>query len=149
METGRTRVIVITGRSAHEVIPLLRLAPAPEIWGTHGLERLHSDGTYERPEIDSYTGDALLAAYEWAARLNLGDSVEQKPGSVAVHWRDVPDDKAREIRNKVLLGWLAIADRGCLTLAQFDGGVEIRVADRNKGDAVRTILAEMEIDAPV
>jgi len=149
MDTGRTRLVVITGRSAREVIPLLRLSPAPEIWGTHGLERLHSDGTYELPEIDSYTGDALLAAHEWAVRLNLDDSVEQKPGSVAVHWRDLPDDEAREIRNKVLLGWLAIADRACLTLEQFDGGVEIRLANRNKGDAVRTILAEMEITAPV
>lgn len=29
METGRTRLVVITGRRAHEVIPLLDLFPTP------------------------------------------------------------------------------------------------------------------------
>lgn len=149
METGRTRLAVITGRRAHEVIPLLNLSPAPEIWGTHGLERLHSDGTYERAEIDSYTRDALSAADTWVERLKLHDLVEHKPGSLAVHWRDLADETAREVRNKVLLGWMPIADRACLNLEQFDGGVEIRFDNCNKADAVRSILAEIEIDAPV
>lgn len=149
METGRTRLVVITGRRAQEVIPLLKLAPAPEIWGTHGLERLHRDGTYEPPEIDSYSKDALDAARTWVERLHLSDLLEKKPGSVAVHWRDLADEKVLEIRNRVLLGWMAIADRSCLTLDEFDGGVEMRLTGRNKGDAVRTILAEMEMDTPV
>ena len=149
MSIGRTRVVLISGRRAHEVISLLNLIPAPEVWGTHGLERLHCDGTYEMPEIDLYARDALSEAETWAASLQLQSLVERKPGSVAVHWRDLPEDKAQDIRNKVVLGWLPIADRACLTLEQFDGGVEIRMADRNKGHAVRTILAEMEIDAPV
>ena len=145
----RTRIVLITGRRAHEVIPLLNLIPAPEVWGTHGLERLHSDGTYEMPDIDSCTRDALSEAETWVASLQLQSLVEHKPGSVAVHWRDLPDDKAQDIRNKVVLGWLPIAHRADLTLELFDGGVEIRMADRNKSDAVRTILAEMEIDTPV
>ena len=40
MDTGRTRVVIISGRRAQELGPLLRLSPPPEIWGTHGLERL-------------------------------------------------------------------------------------------------------------
>ena len=40
--------------------------------------------------------------------------------------------------------------RACLRLEEFDGGVEMRMADPNKGDAVRTILTEMDVDdAPV
>ncbi len=149
METGRTRLVVITGRRAQEVIPLLKLSPAPEVWGTHGLERLYIDGTYEPPEIDPYSNDALDAARVWAERLDLGDLVEKKPGSVAVHWRDLADEKAAAIRSKVLTGWMSIADGACLTLEEFDGGVEMRLTGRNKGDAVRTILSEMDVDTPV
>ncbi len=149
METGRTRLVVITGRRAQEVIPLLKLSPAPEVWGTHGLERLYTDGTYEPPEIDPYSSDALDAARVWAERFDLGDLVEKKPGSVAVHWRDLAEEKAAAIRNKVLMGWMSIADSACLTLEEFDGGVEMRLTGRNKGDAVRTILSEMDEYAPV
>ena len=46
MSTCRTRVAVITGRVTHEIPPLLGLRPHPEIWGTHGMERLHADGRY-------------------------------------------------------------------------------------------------------
>jgi len=48
-----------------------------------------------------------------------------------------------------LLGWLPIADRAHLILQEFDGGVEIQVQGCNKGEAVRTILAEMEAETPV
>src|SRR4030095_11340029 len=38
-----TRLIMVSGRAAHEVPPLLGLNPSPEIWGTHGIERIHSE----------------------------------------------------------------------------------------------------------
>jgi len=48
------------------------------------------------------------------------------------------------------VGMVSIADRACLRLEQFDGGVEMRLADPNKGDAVRAVLTEMDVDdAPV
>ncbi len=147
--TGRTRVVLITGRRAHEVIPLLGVSPHPEVWGTHGLERLHNDGLHEMQPMDSYTLDALAAADEWLDSLKLHHLAEHKLGSLAVHWRGLAEDEIREIRCKVMLGWLSIADRACLTLEQFDGGVEIRMADRSKGDAVGAILAELDVDAPV
>jgi trehalose 6-phosphate phosphatase len=150
MATGHTRLVLITGRCAHELISLLDVFPHPEIWGTHGLERLRTDGSREMQPIDQYTLEALSAADEWIDGLKLHCRAEHKPGSLAVHWRGLTYDEAREIRAKVLLGWLPIADRACLRLEQFDGGVEMRMADPNKGDAVRTILAEMDIDdAPV
>lgn len=149
MDTGRTRLVLITGRRAHELVALLDLSPHPEIWGTHGLERFYSDGSYLAPQMDACAFDALSAADSWVDNLQLHHLAEHKPGSLAVHWRGLTQDEALEIRSKVLLGWLPIADHACLTLEQFDGGIEIRMSDRNKGDAVRTILAEMEVDAPV
>ena len=46
MRSCRTRLIVVSGRAAREVPPLLGVYPAPEIWGTYGIEKIHSDGRY-------------------------------------------------------------------------------------------------------
>jgi len=37
---GRTRLAVISGRDASEVLALLNIHPPPEVWGLHGLQRL-------------------------------------------------------------------------------------------------------------
>ena len=149
VSTGRCRVVLVTGRRAQELIPLLELSPHPEIWGIHGLERLHSDGSHEMTSIDPDTLTALAAAEDWVESLHLHQLAEPKPGSLAVHWRGLADEEVQNIRNRVLLGWLSIADRACLSIEEFDGGVELRVAHRNKGDALRTILAELDIDTPI
>src|SRR5271169_1149699 len=69
--TGHTRLVLITGRCAHELITLLDVFPHPEIWGTHGLERLRTDGSHEMQPIDQYTLEALSAADEWVEPLKL------------------------------------------------------------------------------
>ncbi len=35
-----TRVVLISGRPVRELLLLMRISPQPEIWGSHGLERL-------------------------------------------------------------------------------------------------------------
>src|SRR5438093_12115470 len=42
-----TRVVLISGRAATELLFLSGIHPHPEIWGSHGLERLYPDGAYE------------------------------------------------------------------------------------------------------
>ncbi len=46
-ETG-TRVILISGRMIDDLLPLLGLKIIPEIWGSHGFERLLPDGSIEK-----------------------------------------------------------------------------------------------------
>src|SRR5579863_7438399 len=41
-----TRVVLISGRAATELLFLSGIHPHPEIWGSHGSERLSPDGTY-------------------------------------------------------------------------------------------------------
>jgi trehalose-phosphatase len=149
VDTGRTRLAVITGRRASELVPLLKLSPPPEIWGSHGLEHLDKDGSYQMIDMDRETLDALFEADHWIDALKLHDRAEHKPGSLAIHWRGLSEEEANDIRSKVLLRWLPIADRSCLMLEPFDGGLEIRMADRSKGDAVQSILSEIDVNAPV
>jgi trehalose 6-phosphate phosphatase len=149
MNTGHTRVVVISGRPAHEVVSLLGIAPHPEVWGAHGLQRLRSDGSYDLPHLDEVSTHALAEADTWLDGLDLHHLAEHKPGGLAVHWRGLTASEQSETRKIVLLGWMPVAHRSGMVLQEFDGGVEIRTSDRNKGDAVRTILNELQSEAPV
>src|SRR5690349_2940446 len=40
-----TRLVVISGRLAREALMLAGVHPHPEIWGSHGMERLLPDGS--------------------------------------------------------------------------------------------------------
>jgi trehalose-phosphatase len=149
VEAGRTRLVIITGRDAREVGPLLGLGPPPEIWGAHGLQRLRPDGTCEMPEVPRAVKQALDSARDWLSYQGLQDLAEIKPGSIAVHWRNFDATEGSELRSRILLGWFGIAQRGSLKLLEFDGGVEMRMANLDKGDAVRTILGELGLGVPV
>ncbi len=146
---GRTRVVIITGRNAREVIPLLAVHPSPEVWGCHGLERLRPDGTDETPRVEEHVLRALAEADRWLRYQGLDDRAEFKTAAVAIHWRGLDDAMAAETRSQVLLGWLPIAQRTPMELLEFDGGLEMRMLGRDKGDAVRTILNEIGSEVPV
>jgi trehalose 6-phosphate phosphatase len=149
ISNGRTRVVMVTGRDANDIVPLLGVAPHPEIWGSQGLQRLRPDGTCEMPQLDESVQQALTEAEEWLHRQDLFGTAETKPGGIAVHWRGLPPEATADIRRRVLLGWLPLTERFPVVVLPFDGGLEIRSPCRNKGDAVRTILAEMGDRAPV
>ena len=149
MASGRTRLVIVTGRSAPEVVALLGIHPHPEIWGAHGLEHLSPDGAREMPLLDKDELTALAEADRWLAAEGMKPLSEHKPGSIAVHWRGLPEPNTVEIRNRVLQGWFPIAQGSLMSILEFDGGVEMRVPDLDKGDAVRTVIGEMDHEAPI
>jgi trehalose 6-phosphate phosphatase len=146
---GRTRVVIVTGRNAHEVIPLLAIHPSLEIWGCHGLERLRRDGTRETPRVEEPVMHALADSDRWLRHQGLCNRAEFKTGAVAIHWRGLDEATAAETRGQVLLGWIPIAQSTPMELLEFDGGIEMRMPGRDKGDAVRTILDEIGPEVPV
>lgn len=143
VDTGRTRLVIITGRDAHDIDPLLDIRPFPEVWGSHGLQRLRPDGTVEMPELDPKSLQALEDAERWLSYQGLHHMAEPKPGSIAVHWRALDENSAIQLRGRILLGWFPIAESASLRVLEFDGGLELRVPDKDKSDAVRTILQEI------
>ncbi|HUK87706.1 MAG TPA: trehalose-phosphatase [Terriglobales bacterium] len=149
MDEGSTRVVMITGRPAGEVVRLLGVLPYPEIWGAHGLQRLRPDGTCELVAVDHGARQALAEASAWLDRLELRHLAEFKPGSIALHWRGLPESDAADRRSKVLLRWMPLSFRPGMALLEFDGGVELRVGERSKADAVRTVLAELDEGAAI
>ena len=149
MTSCRTRLVIITARTAHAVAPLLQLHPQPETWGTYGLERLYPDGRHEVPEVSDEALDALGQVECELQAYRLDDLIDARPGGVSVHWRGLPAAKVLEVRTIAYRIMNPIASQTGLLVADFDGGVEIRLRSGNKGDVVRTILAEEGDDAPV
>src|SRR5438270_4372305 len=143
IHTG-TRVVLVSGRPATEVLFLSGIHPHPEIWGSHGSERLLPNGSYEvEPPAQDHQA-ALRAAASSLHACGLAEHIEVKPGGIAVHWRGVPPQQRSALEAKVKrLFASAIEDHG-LHLLPFDGGLELRAPGKNKGDAVSTILAESE-----
>jgi trehalose 6-phosphate phosphatase len=148
VRNGRTRVVVISGRGTTDVLPLLDIRPRPEIWGIHGLQRLKTDGSTEMPRLDEKTLSGLLDADRWLGYQQLRHTAEFKAGSIAIHWRGMSEEDAEDLRARVLLGWRRIAEYSGLDLLDFDGGIEIRASEADKGDAVRTVLSEISPDTP-
>jgi trehalose 6-phosphate phosphatase len=148
IDDERTRLVLMTGRDAREVERLLDIRPFPEVWGSHGLQRLRTNGTCEMPKIDPMAVQALVDAERWLSYQGLHSMAERKPGSLAVHWRALDENSALELRSRILLGWLPIAERAPLAVLEFDGGLELRVPGQDKSDAIRTILREIGPGTP-
>jgi trehalose 6-phosphate phosphatase len=144
-----TRVVLISGRPAAEIPPLLGMQKHPEIWGSHGMERLLPDGEYHVVNLDPRLGAAFSKASASLDREGLSRWVEWKPGALAVHWRGLPREEVGEIWTTALRILQPLAFSAGLALSNFDGGVEMRVRTPNKGDVVRTVLKECGSYNPV
>ena len=149
VRNGQTQVVVISGRDATDVLPLLNIRPCPEVWGIHGLQRLKTDGSMEMLRLDERTLNGLSDADRWLGHQQLRHAAEFKAGSIAAHWRGLSESSAEDLRTRILSGWRPIAEQRGLDLLEFDGGVEIRASEADKGDAVRTFLSEISPETPV
>ena len=145
---GRTRIVVITGRPAQEVIPLLGIDPPLEVWGLHGAERLFPDGHRELEESPAASREKLEMLRTILKRNGFGGLFEDKANGVVMHWRGVSPHKEKLIQQKVRALFEPLAGTDGLTLLEFEAGLELRVG-RDKGGAVEAILREADPDAQV
>lgn len=143
LESGHTRVAMVTGRPASELIALLGLSPFPEIWGLHGMERLLPDGQCRTYPLHGEDLQVLAEAGAWLDYQGLWHLAEFKTGSIAVHWRGMSQEDAATIAERVRKGWNRLLVNSRMKLLDFDGGIEIRLSGRNKAHAVLTLLDEI------
>ena len=140
---GGTRVVIVSGRPADEVPPLLGIEKRPEIWGSHGWERLFPDGRRVVEQAGAEARAALAdAADRVSALLSEGARLERKLASIALHWRGLDETVAARIAERAQAGWAPIAGRGAVEILRFDGGLELRAVGCNKQYAVKAVLSE-------
>lgn len=150
---GQTRIVVITGRPAKEIQPLLRGNPPVldhpvEVWGLHGAERLHPDGRRELEQAPPDTQKKLDDLRDHLRHNNLGGQFEDKPNAAVMHWRGASPRTAKfiEVRTREL--FVPLSKLPGLTLLEFEGGLELRVG-RDKGGAIATLVEEAPQGSPV
>ncbi len=131
MKTG-TRVVLISGRPAREVVSLIGIDPHPEIWGSHSLERLKADGSYEICQIPLQQQAGLSLAAQLLQAVQLDSQTEVKPGSVAVHWRGLTPSEVVEIKTKIRHLWLPL-------VTEYDAAVAYLGDDQTDEDAFRAL----------
>ena len=140
VQRGKTRVIVLTGRPVRELQTLFRRLDNLEVWGSHGMEHLLGDGTYQYTATDSGIAAVLSQAETWLTAEGLIPLAEIKPGGIAIHWRGLMDTEIKRIQALAREGMAPFAVQPGLRLLNFDGGLELRVAHPDKGDALGAIL---------
>lgn len=147
-DAGHTRLVVVSGRWTKDLVPLLGLKQMPEIWGSHGWERLGAQGEYSLAPISDKVLEVLVVADEWVEQVEeIGARCERKPAGVAFHWRGLSNKIITQIRNKISENWKELEHADNLTWHDFDGGIELRPAGWDKGKVVATLVAEASSDA--
>jgi trehalose 6-phosphate phosphatase len=128
------RVAILTGRALSDLDSHLA-APHLIASGSHGLE-LRGSGRADAAPTPPGLAKARAALARFAASAP-GLLLEDKPASVALHYRLAPDREAEA---------LALADRlAALSGLHAQRGkmvVELRPAGADKGDALRALMAE-------
>jgi trehalose 6-phosphate phosphatase len=147
MRAERSRVVIISGRKIGEIVELLNMNALPELWGSHGWERMKPGGrvTSLRPGEEEIRG--LDEADRFLSDSNVSSKSERKPGSIALHWRGLSDSEANSLRTMVLNRWREIAESSGLYVADFDGGLELRAPGCDKGRALENVLADSPGDS--
>jgi trehalose 6-phosphate phosphatase len=143
IRSGKTRVILITGRPIGELQALFSPINSLEVWGAHGLEHRLADGTYLQTVINPEIAAVLEQARKWLIATELVSLTEIKPGGIAIHWRGLTDAEIMRVQTRALEGWAPLAEQPGLKLLNFEAGLELRIAHPDKGDVVAAILEDL------
>jgi trehalose-phosphatase len=136
----RVRLILVYGRSARELRQLLPPQIKAEIWGSHGREWLGRQDEYKLFALNSVQQEALDQFHREMKALALEHTLEVKPSSIAVHWRNADGGDQEKIHAAVESIFASLGEVNSLRLLPFDGGMELRTVDRTKGTAVGLIV---------
>ncbi len=140
IESGRSGLVIVSGRSLADLKSLLRFEPLPELYGSHGWEHMTEGGEAVSLPIGDRELHGLKEALRFLEEEGLSAQSEEKHGSVALHWRGREKDEIEALRDRLRSAWSGLAERYGLGLLLFDGGMELRAPGRNKGTALRGLL---------
>ncbi len=145
ISTEICRIVVVSGRPVDEIVKLVDSTPLPEIWGSHGYERLKPGEDLQQIKLPDNAKVGLEEAQEAVSDISP-DRIERKYSSIAMHWRGLGIGEITALQSRTLESWQSLTEEYSLCLSEFDGGLELRTPDRNKGDAVKKVLSEESYD---
>lgn len=131
-------VAVISGRPIAEIDRFLVPLELPAA-GKHGLEFRMPDGRRIAPPVPGKALGRIKARLEAAAEEDPRLMVEDKDHTVALHYRQAPE-RAEDCRR--LVRQALAAEDPDLHVLEGKMVLEIKPGDSNKGEAVKTFMAE-------
>jgi len=136
------RVAILSGRTLAEIDHILDNAVCPAA-AVHGLDRREPDGRHSPPAPHDDLPEVAAAFKDLAAK-TPGLLVETKGLSVALHYRQAPDQA-----DAVLVLAQDWADRTGLKLQPGHMVVELRTPGPDKGDSLATFMAAAPFEGAV
>ena len=133
-------IVFVTGREPEEISALMGVAPPFETWGCHGAVHLKPSGKRHEPKLGESLRLGLEKAEAVLKTLGFG-RVERKTTGIAFHWRGYPPEEFVQFRERSTEALKPILPLG-FSLLDFDGGIELRAKEFNKGRAIREILRD-------
>lgn len=141
------RVVLVSGRPCEELLGILHLERAPEIWGCHGAERRLPTGELIRRVPPPAEQAALDEAIAWAEAKGWAERLERKPAGLVFHTRDLDEAGGEALCARVRQRWRALPAAAGLMIQDFFGGVELRPLGAHKGQAVAAVREELGPEA--
>ncbi|HEY0625551.1 MAG TPA: trehalose-phosphatase [Allosphingosinicella sp.] len=129
------RLAIVSGRSIQDLERHMDCAGVA-VSGSHGLELRLADGEHIPLSAPVDLNEAREEIRSFAASLHVL-LVEEKPRSVALHYRQAPE-RQKEVEEFMA----ALAKRSGLTVQAGKMVLELRPKGADKGDAVRALMAE-------
>ncbi len=147
MTVNTCRVVIISGRWSKDLFKLLQLKQKPEAWCSHGWEHVRPDGTVRVHRVPEKALAALASMEDWLREEGYDGYCEPKPACLAIHWRGLPHNRMLEMKEGLQAHFYSEQYDHDLELASFDGGLELRVPGRTKGNAVNDVMLSEPEDA--
>jgi len=138
--SGTTTTAVVSGRSLAELIGLIGRLPVTLI-GEHGWEVRRPDGHVEQYPLPPECAALLERAVALADVAGWGGRVERKRTALVLHTRDLAGAPADALLRAGQEAWSPLTAPGDLGVERIDGGIELRARHRDKGMAVRDLIA--------
>ncbi len=142
--TGKTRLVIISGREINSLISCLQLDPLPEVWGCHGWQRQLPGGHILQRRLPDEAAACLKKAADWAKESGYQAQLESKPVSLALHWRGLNPTEISRMQDRIGSRWRQLIASEQMKLKNFDGGQELCCPEVNKGTAVEQLLQEID-----
>lgn len=134
-----TYLAIMTGRPLSELLALLGDLDIP-VSASQGSEFMYPDGRRESLVPSDRQRLRLDRAEEEARERSPHGRVERKIIGVALHTRGMEPELAKKIEDDVCRAWEVDADEHRLDCRHFNGGIELRIKNIDKGTALSALL---------
>jgi trehalose-phosphatase len=144
-----TAVWIVSGRTVSDLAAMIRLDRFADLWGSHGAERRTRNGCWVGPAPSRTASELLDRAARTLRDLGAGDLVERKLYGLALHGRGADRALYLAARRAFVRGFARPGEEEGLRFAAFDGGIELRPEEFDKGRTVERARMELGDDAAI